>query len=373
MSPQRAPLIRHFSELKDPRRNRHNKKKHKLLDVIVIAICSALCGIDEFKYMEIWAKERHEWLKKFLELPYGVPSHDTMNRIFAKTNPKAFHDCFVAWIAEVATLANGEIVAIDGKTLRRSFDKAKSKTALHIVSAWAAGNRLVLGQVAVEDKSNEITAIPKLLKALELSGCLITIDAMGTQREIAAKIIEAEADYTLALKGNQKSLHEDVVAAFEQVDLKQVDKRSHAATAESRHGRVDVRHYFIINDVTDIQATHQWPGLVSIGLVRSLRVTDEGSSVESRYYLNSYKANVKKFAAAVRGHWGVESMHWQLDVSLFNEDKSRARTESAPENLAVLRHIALNLHKRNPEKGSMPSKKLLCMLNPERLLKTLLS
>lgn len=373
MSPKRSPLLRHFSKLKDPRRSQHNKKKHRLLDAVVIAICATLCGIDDFEHMAVWANKRHGWLKRFLELPYGIPSHDTINRIFAKINPATFHECFVAWIAEVATLCSGEVIAIDGKTLRRSFDRAKATSALHLVSAWATKNQLILGQVAVDDKSNEITAIPKLLEALEIAGCLITIDAMGTQREIAEKIIEGEADYTLALKGNQKSLHQAVVEAFGQKDLEHFDKRYHFASAESAHGRVEVRHYFIINDVRAIQEQHQWPGLASIGMVRSLRMTDDGSTVESRYYLNSYKNNIKRFAAAVRGHWGIESMHWQLDVSLFNEDKCRVRRENAPENLAVLRHVAMNLHKRNPEKGSMTTKKMLCMMDPDQLLKTLLS
>jgi predicted transposase YbfD/YdcC len=372
MSPARAPLVRHFSKLKDPRRKGHNKKKHKLLDIVVIAICSALCGIDEFEHMEMWGKARTDWLKQFLELPYGIPSHDTFRRLFARINPKMFEQCFLSWMAEVTTLCPGEVVAIDGKTLRRSFDRASSKGALHLVSAWATANGVVLGQVAVAEKSNEITAIPQLLAALDLKGCLITIDAMGTQREIAAQIIAAEADYTLALKGNQKTLHEDVVAAFSKVDLKELEGDDRLMTHEAAHGRVDVRQYFVINDVRDLQLKHKWPGLASIGLVRSLRVTDDTTSTECRYYINSYASDAVKFAHAAREHWGVENrLHWQLDVSLFAEDRSRVRKDNAPENLAVLRHVALNLHKRDPEKGSMKTKKMRCTYDPDHIFKIL--
>ena len=372
MSPSRSPVVRHFSKLKDPRRPRHNTKKHKLFDIIVIAICSALCGIDEFEHMEIWAKANKVWLKRFLELPHGIPSHDTINRVFARIDPKRFAECFLSWMAEVATLAPGEIVAIDGKTLRGSFDRARSKAPLHMVSAWATANGVVLGQRSVDEKSNEITAIPELLAALELKACLVTIDAMGTQRDIAAKILDAGADYTLALKGNQKTLHAGVVAAFAKLDEKRLDPNDVLQTQEAKHGRVDIRQYFLINDIDKLQAKHAWPGLQSIGMVKSMRVTDKGTTVEKRYYLNSYKDDVATFAKAARNHWGIENgLHWRLDVSLFNEDKCSVYKDNATQNLAILRHVAMNLHRKNPEKGSMRTKTLRCTFDHDHILKTL--
>jgi predicted transposase YbfD/YdcC len=369
MTPKRSPIIRHFSKLEDPRRD-DRKTKHKLLDVIVIAICASLCGIDNFEGMSFWAKSKEAWLRQFLELPHGIPSHDTINRIFAKINPKLFQACFLDWIHEIAELCAGTVVAIDGKTLRRSFDKASAKSALHMVSAWATANRLVLGQTAVEDKSNEITAIPKLLESLDIRGCLITIDAIGTQRDIADKIVATKADYTLALKGNQKSLHRDVVDAFARLDPKILDAKELRSTVDRGHGRKELRQYFLINDVAEIQAKHEWPGLASIGMVRSIRLADK-ATVEQRYYINSYADDIQRFAAAVRGHWGIESLHWQLDVSMFNEDQSRVRKDHAPENLAVLRRTAVNLLSKDKDKLSTTKKMMRCMFDHEHIAKIL--
>jgi predicted transposase YbfD/YdcC len=374
MSPAQSAIFRHFSELHDPRRTAHNTKRHKLLDVIVIAVCSALCGIDDFEHMEVWANERISWLQSFLELPGGIPSHDTINRIFAKIDPKKFQECFISWMGEASKLLAGEVVPIDGKTVRGSFDRASSKSAIHMVSAWASENGVVLGQLSTDEKSNEITAIPRLLAALELKGCLVTIDAMGAQREIASKILEAGADYTLALKGNQKSLHKAVIAEFSATVPANFEVDKYLSTVEKKHGRSELRQYFMIESISELQISHEWPGLQSIGLVRSIRLNGASRSVEDRYFLNSYGGNIAKFADAVRKHWQIENkLHWCLDVSLFNEDKCRVRIENAAENLAVLRHMALNLHKKNPQKGSMKTKKMKCIMNTDQLLKTLIS
>lgn len=371
MTPKRSPLVRHFSKLEDPRRDQ-KKSKHKLIDVIVIAVCASLCGIDEFEGMAVWAKAKETWLRQFLELPNGIPSHDTINRIFAKINPKLFQACFLEWIKDVAELCGGTVIAIDGKTLRRSFDRASGKSALHMVSAWATANKLVLGQVAVDDKSNEIKAIPKLLEALDLKGCLVTIDAIGTQRDIAESIVAAKADYTLALKKNQKSLHQDVVSAFSRLDPSVLDEKDIRSKVDAGHGRRELRQYFLITDIDEIKERHQWPGLASIGMVRSVRITDK-MAVEERYYINSYESDVRRFASAVRDHWGIESLHWQLDVSMFGEDDCRVRKDHAPENLAVLRRMAVNLLARDTDKLSTRKKMLHCMLDHERLAKVLTS
>jgi predicted transposase YbfD/YdcC len=243
-----------------------------------------------------------------------------------------------------------------------------------MVSAWASSSGVVLGQVSVDEKSNEITAIPKLLSALELAGCLITIDAMGTQREIASQILEAGADYTLALKGNQKSLHDDVLATFSTKVASDFEADQLQSKVEHKHGRGVIRQYFMIDDIVDLQAKHQWPGLQSIGLTRSIRTISSGLVVEERFYLNSYRGSIEKFAHAVRAHWSIENnLHWCLDASLFNEDKSRVRAGNAAENLAVLRHMALNLHKKNPQKRSLRAKAMLCFANSNHIINTLIS
>jgi predicted transposase YbfD/YdcC len=373
MSPAQSPIIRHFSRLLDPRQPGHNMTRHKLIDIIVIAVCCAICGIDDFEHMELWGKSRIDWLKTFLELPNGIPSHDTFNRLFAKINPKKFQECFLSWMSEITSLCKGDVVAVDGKTLRRSFDKVDAKAPIHMVSAFAAANGVVLGQVKVDDKSNEITAIPELLAALDLAGCLVTIDAMGTQREIAAQIIEADADYTMVLKENQPSLYVDVVAAFAATSKTDGATDSYS-TRDAGHGRLEVRDYHIITDIADIQDKHNWPGLASIGMVKSIRVGDGKIGEESRYFLNSYTDDVKRFAQSARQHWTVENnLHWSLDVSAFSEDSCRVRKEHAPENLAVLRHISLNIHKQDPAKGSMRTKQMRCLLDHERILKLLIS
>lgn len=337
-------IIEHFSTLEDPRK--HTKKnRHKLIDILVIAICGIICGADEWVGIEDFGKAKEEWLSTFLELPHGIPSHDTLGRVFSLIRPQRFQECFVSWIQSVAKLSGGEIVPIDGKTLRRSYDSKSGKAAIHMVSAWASGSRLVLGQVKTDEKSNEITAIPELLKLLDLKGCIVTTDAMGCQKEIARQIIDQGADYVLALKDNQPSLLKAVERAF--AETKEEELRGPGfdffETEEDGHGRHEVRSHFTCSLLDQVPQTEEWEKLRTVGLVVS-EVTRKGEiSTELRYYIGSIENNAKIFAHAVRSHWGIEnSCHWVLDVA-FREDESRVRKDHGPENLALLRHIALNL------------------------------
>ena len=334
---------------------------------MAIAVIAALCGIDNFEGIATFARVKLEWLRTLLPLPNGAPSHDTFSRVFARIKPEQFQSCFTAWMSEVAELSNGEVVALDGKTLRRSFDNAAGKAAIHMVSAWATHNGVSLGQVKVDDKSNEITAIPELLETLCLKGCIVTIDAMGCQREIAEKIIVAEADYTLALKANQPKLFEDVQALFQGGGSVQMHKTSNKA-----HGREEIRRYFVISDIDELNSKHGWPGLKSVGLVKSTTVINGQATYDERFYLMSYSADPAKFAHAVRSHWSVEAMHWILDVS-SNDDNSRVRKGNGAENLSTVRRIAINMLKRVPGKVSIPQKNIMCSHDPAYLLKVLIS
>lgn len=372
MSPTSSAAMRHFSRLNDPRIER--KKRHELIDIVTIAIMAALCGIDSFDGMAVFSKARLKWLKQFLQLRNGAPSHDTFNRVFGKIKPEKFQECFISWMNEISSLTDGEVVAIDGKTLRGSFDKASSKAAIHMVSAWATRNSMILGQIKTEEKSNEITAIPRLLEMLTLKGCLVTIDAMGCQRDIAEKILEAEADYTLALKGNQGKLHDDVICLCENMASPGPESMTKQLIGKpvTSHGRTETRHYFVSDDVEALQEAHNWPGLRSVGMAINETKVGEKSSVEIRYFLNSYAANAKKFAGAVRNHWQVEALHWILDVT-YNDDGSRARKDGAPENLSTIRRIALNLLRKDPQKRSIPSKHISCAHDEEYLVKIMTS
>lgn len=337
-------ILEHFSTLEDPRT--HTKKnRHKLIDILVIAICGIICGADEWVGIEDFGKAKKEWLSRFLELPNGIPSHDTFGRVFSLIRPQRFQECFVSWIQSVARLCGGEIVPIDGKTLRRSYDSKSGKAAIHIVSAWACRSRVVLGQVKTDEKSNEITAIPELLNLLDLQGCIVTTDAMGCQKEIARQIIDQGADYVLALKDNQPSLLKAVEHTF--VEAKEEELRGpdfdFFETEEDGHGRHEVRSHFTCSLLDQVPQTQEWEKLRTVGLVVS-EVSRKGQiSTEFRYYIGSIENDAKIFADAVRSHWSIEnSCHWVLDVA-FREDESRVRKDHGPENLALLRHIALNL------------------------------
>jgi len=344
-----APLVEYFAALQDPRIDR--SKRHKLLDIVTIAICGTICGADNWVDIELFGNCKEEWFNSFLELPNGIPSHDTFGDVFARLYPEQFQLCFMEWVQAVAQLTQGEVVAIDGKTVRRSHDRTSGKQAIHMVNVWASSNGLALGQTRVEEKSNEITAIPKLLQLLELAGCIVTIDAMGCQKEIAREIIEAQADYLLAVKENQGQLCEDIRDLFQGAEEFGFEGVPYdfARTVNKNHGRLETRECWVIRDpdcLDYLQNRQQWAKLNAVVKVTAQRETATGTSVQSRYYISSLAGQAKTLLEATRRHWGIENnLHWSLDVT-FREDQSRVRKDHGPQNLAVLRQIALNLLKQ---------------------------
>lgn len=336
----------HFSSIPDPRVE--GKTRHNLLDIIVITICAVISGADTWGGVETYGRSKYEWLKGFLELSHGIPSHDTFSRVFSILSPDAFERCFLQWVKAVFNITSGQVVAIDGKTLRRSYDRTSNKAAIHMVSAWALESSISLGQVKTQEKSNEITAIPALLEVLELHGCIVTIDAMGCQKDIAKKIIDKGASYVLALKGNHGDLYKDVKLFFEDV-LKngfQDFSFDYFESIEKDHGRIETRRYWTVSDIDWLFGKESWEKLNIIGMVECNRHIGGTTSTEVRYYISSIENNAKEFAMAVRGHWGIEnSVHWVLDVA-FREDESRMRKGHSAENFALIRRIALNLLKQ---------------------------
>lgn len=362
-------IKKYFRKLRDPRIHRH--KRHLLLDIIVITICAVICGCNDWQQIETFARARQDWLRKFLRLPNGIPSHDTFERVFDRLDPQAFQACFRAWMQALHEALGLSQIAIDGKTLRGSG--VGGLKALHLVSAWATANGLSLGQIAVDEKSNEIPAIPKLLELLDLHGALVTIDAMGCQKEIAAKIVEGGGDYVLTVKDNQPSLLADIQACFEKAleqDFAGVHHDSYE-TEDRGHGRQERRYYDIILDPPALSVQADWQGLRVIGMCYCECVRDGKITGELRYFIGSRKAKAKVYGQALRNHWGIENnLHWQLDVS-FLEDQNRVSKRHGAENLALVRRLALSLLQQHPDKRSLACKRLLAALDPDFLTEVL--
>ena len=339
-----ARLEEHFAELTDPRRR---EVRHPLINIVTIAVCAVLCGADDFVAIARFGEARRDWFAKFLDLSHGIPSHDRFNAVFAMLKPSEFEQCLLRWITSLHEVTDGRLIAIDGKTLRRSYDAAHSKAAIHMVSAWASANQISLGQVVTDAKSNEITAIPELLNVLALSGSLVTIDAMGCQTAIAQTIVDGEADYCLAVKGNQPTLENGIAAYFDehlQDDFANVKVRRHT-TSERGHGRIEGRYYYLCPVPQDLAGSERWPGLKAIGLTMNVTQRDGVESIAVRYYILSRYISGVRFAEAVRRHWSIENqLHWQLDVT-FGEDQSRIRQGHADANFSILRRTALSMLK----------------------------
>ena len=340
-----ARLQDHFSDLTDPRTG---KVTHPLINIVVIAIYAVICGADDFVAIAKFGRSKRSWLSKFLDLSGGIPSHDRFNAVLAAIKPTEFEKCLLGWIVALHEITEGQIIPIDGKTLRRSFDKGSGKAAIHMVSAWASVNHISLGEVVVDDKSNEITAIPKLLEMLEIAGAMVTIDAMGCQTEIAKKIVNGKADYCLAVKGNQETLHQGLIDHF---DKHLMDDFAHTKvrryeTREKAHGRETTRWYYICPVPDDLPGKARWPKLKAIGIAISHTKRDGKDCYAVRYYILSKYVSGKRFAEAVREHWSIENrLHWQLDVT-FQEDQCRLRQGHAAENFSILRRTALSLLKK---------------------------
>ena len=365
----------HFSKITDPRIDR--TKEHKLIDIIAIAICAVICGAEGWVDVENFGNGKRAWLQTFLELPNGIPSHDTFGRVFSLIDPEEFQESFRNWVQSIHEFTQGQVLAFDGKQLRGSGDSVLGKQAIYMVSAWAEANQLVVGQHKVNEKSNEITAIPELLKMLDVEGCIITVDAIGTQTEIVKTIVEKGADYVLSVKENQGQLYQDISWLFEydqQYRFKQ-GAYDHAKTVNKGHGRIEVRECWSISDpeyLHSLSGFPRWKQLQSIAMVISTRMTDRKTTTKTRYYISSLTNNAKHLLQVARRHWSIENeLHWVLDVAL-NEDHSRIRKDHAPENFAVLRHMAVSLLKQEKTaKGGIHAKQLLAAWNEDYLFKVL--
>jgi predicted transposase YbfD/YdcC len=351
-------ILHHFRELPDPRLSRNCR--HELLDILVITVCAVIANADSWTDIETYGQAKHDWLHTFLRLPNGIPSHDCFRRVLSALDPLAFQRCFGHWIEALSSATDLKHYAIDGKTLRQAFDRTDGKVALHLVSAWATANQLSLGQVAVDHKSNEITAIPRLLELLHLSGAIVTIDAMGCQKEIARQLREADADYVLAVKDNQPRLLEDIRETFAQhLEKPLADPNTFQETVDHGHGRHEKRSYCLVTDLEKIRDRLLWPDLHVLCMVMSERTVNGETSVEARYYIGSRQAGVATYVPVIRGHWGIEnSLHWILDVT-FGEDDQRAGTKHGAENLAWVRRMAVSLMKNDKSsKESLHAKRL---------------
>lgn len=365
-------FIDYFADLADPRIE--DRCDHKLIDILFIAVCAVICGADGFTDMEEFGLSKETWLRQFLELPNGIPSHDTFGRVFARLKLGQFQQGFLSWVRAVADVTDQQIVPIDGKKLRRSHNRSSGQRAIELVSAWSRANRLMLGQVKVSGDSNEITAVPQLLRLLEVKGCIVTVDALNCQKEIASEVLNQEADYVLSLKGNQGNIYKEVVLFFESVvnDHTYGFQISRHETVDGEHGRIEVRKYWHVNAPEWLKEKFEWPGLESLGMCEARREINEQASEEKRYYLSSLPVDALRLAEAVRGHWSIEnSLHWILDV-VFREDDSRVRVGHAAENFGLIRRIALNLLQQEKTlKRGVKTKRLKAALDDSYLLKVL--
>jgi predicted transposase YbfD/YdcC len=337
-------FLKHFEPLEDPRPTTHNFR-HNLTDILVITILATICGADTWTEIAEFGAAKEEWLKTFLPLPHGIPSHDTFGRVFALMNPLKFEACFCAWIESLEIDTNNEIIAIDGKSLRGSANKRKNEKILHLVSAWAVNNRVMLGQVKTQEKSNEIEAIPRLLNMLDISNSIVTIDAMGCQKNIALQIIEQGANYVLSLKENQPTLYQDIESIFALGEARQFKKMLNKRKVEKvhDHGRTETRRYTLISARDPVMFQFRWPGMKGIGMLEVTRTTNNEVERSKRFFITSLDEDIDGFMRAARKHWSIEiNLHWSLDVS-FREDLNRARAGHSAQNLATVRRIALNL------------------------------
>lgn len=373
VEPRYLGVFAFFESVPEPRVER--TRLHPLQNILVIALLAMICVGEGWEDMEEFGDAKREWLGTFLDLRNGTPSADTFRRVLSAVDPKAFNSCFIAWVQALSEGTSGKLIAIDGKTIRHSFDNATGRKALHVVSAWIAENRLTLGQIATEEKSNEITAIPQLLEMLDIRGATVTVDAMGCQRAIAEKVIDRGADYVMGLKGNQGTAHKEVAEFFADAranDFRDVEHTFHETVDGSEHGRLEVRRTWATQDLNWFVDLSKWKSLRSIIMIESERTIGTETSVEYRYYWSSHRVDAETFAAMIRGHWGIENqLHWCLDVG-FREDESRIRTDHGPENLALLRKVAMNLAKneRSHKRGVQAKRKLACW-NDAYLLKLL--
>lgn len=360
--PRDLSILTHFTKLRDPRRA--HRRLHLLQDIIVIALCAVIAGAQDWQEIETFGRKRRAWLKRFLKLPYGTPSHDTFERVFDRLAPRAFQARFQKWVQAIQEVLTIKHIAIDGKTLCGS--KSARLGPLHLVSAWATAQRLSLGQVAVAAKSNEITAIPELLDLLDLHGAIVTIDAMGCQKKIAQKIIDQGGDYILTVKDNQEHLLADIQQSLLQAcetDFAGVDHDTYE-TRERGHGREECRSYLVLSSTAGVRHADEWAGLTTIGVCYSERSVNGVSTEEARYFISSKKASAKVHGKALRNHWGIENtLHWQLDVT-FDEDRNRVSKRNGADNLALLRRLTLSLLHAHPAKMSIAKKRFAAALDP---------
>jgi predicted transposase YbfD/YdcC len=378
MSTQPLAFHRYFAHLRDPQAT--GRSPYRLIDLVFIALCGTIAKADTWVQIEAFARQHRDWLTRYCRLPVDehgnprTPSHDTLERLFKRLNPRAFGRCFGRWTAALAEALGLKQIAIDGKTLCGSADAAHGVRALHLVSAWATANQLSLGQVAVDDKSNEITAIPELLRLLELKGALVTIDAMGCQKAIAKQVVAQGGDYVLPVKGNQGRLYEDIAASVAEAVRRDFEGVEHDSyyREESGHGRRERRSYFVLYDLEQIRDVKLWAKLSAVGVCLYEREVGGKVSSEAHYFMGSRRGSAQEFAEALRGHWGIENhLHWQLDVS-FGEDANQVADRNAAENLALIRRLALSLLKRSPLKGSIKTKRYKASLSIETVEQVML-